>query len=95
MPLHFDVLLDPEDKIDGSTDHLRYRYVDFLTLPGAAYVSAADAAAWLRRVALRLNWPRLRLLWIGARGSAGASPFTLLPDAMLRHIASMLVPDEA
>ena len=35
VPLHFDVLLDPEDKIDGSTDHLRYRYVDFLTLPGA------------------------------------------------------------
>ena len=35
MLMHFDVLLDPEDKIDGSTDHLRYRYVDFLTLPGA------------------------------------------------------------
>ena len=33
--LHFDVLLDPKDKIDHSTDHLRYRYVDFLTLPGA------------------------------------------------------------
>jgi hypothetical protein len=33
--LHFDVLLDPADKIDHSTDHLRYRYVDFLTLPGA------------------------------------------------------------
>ena len=36
--LHFDVLLDADDKIDASTDHLRYRYVDFLTLPVAASI---------------------------------------------------------
>ena len=41
--LHFDVLLDPADKIDHSTDHLRYRYVDFLTLPGAQSVLDLDS----------------------------------------------------
>lgn len=41
--LHFDVLLDPADKIDQSTDHLRYRYVDFLTLPGATGVIDKDS----------------------------------------------------
>eukprot|EP01043_Picozoa_sp_COSAG02_P037852 COSAG02_NODE_2872_length_7854_cov_57.759381_9_plen_424_part_01 len=41
--LHFDVLVDPEDKIDHSIDHLRYRYVDFLTLPGATGVIDKDS----------------------------------------------------
>ena len=56
--LYFDVLVDPVDKIDQSTDHLRYRYVDFLTLPGATGVidkdtnsaDVEDIRKWLHQV---------------------------------------------
>jgi hypothetical protein len=59
--LHFDVLIDAADKIDASTDHLRYRYVDFLTTPGASSVIDVEACAvdiqeleqWLQTVRAR------------------------------------------
>ena len=40
--MHFDVLIEPGDKIDASTDHLRYRYVDFMTQPGMHSVVNTD-----------------------------------------------------
>ena len=35
---HYDVLMEMDERIDSTLDHLRYRYVDFLTLPVAASI---------------------------------------------------------
>ena len=52
-PKHYDVLMDPDDAVEFSGDHVRYRYVDFLTnraledKDAKSFESCEAVAQWL------------------------------------------------
>ena len=69
--------------------------VNFLMFGNEIGVDASDARCFLRKCSITLNWPVVRLLFIGGAQVEGGTRLCCLPEQVTRHIASFFTFDTA